>query len=78
MTPIIDNRKPGNQLGVAAEAGSSMPRTKRAAHRVADKRADISVARPARKILCELKRDYHAEVWAVPMGQLERFYAHDL
>jgi hypothetical protein len=32
---------------------------------------------PARKILCELKRDYHAEVWTALMGQLERFYAHD-
>lgn len=44
---------------------------------VADKRADISVAMPARKILCELKRDYHAEVWTAIEGQLERFYAHD-
>jgi len=46
-------------------------------HMVADKRADISAAMPARKILCELKRDYHAEVWTALMGQLERFYAHD-
>src|SRR5258707_5132021 len=46
-------------------------------HMVADKRADISVAMPARKILCELKRDYHAAVWTALMGQLERFYAHD-
>jgi predicted NACHT family NTPase len=46
-------------------------------HMVGDKRADISVAMPARKILCELKRDYHAEVWTALMGQLERFYAHD-
>jgi hypothetical protein len=44
---------------------------------VADKRADISVAMPSRKILCELKRDYHAEVWTAIVGQLERFYAHD-
>ena len=42
-----------------------------------DKRADISVAMPSRKILCELKRDYHAEVWTAIEGQLERFYAHD-
>ena len=28
-----------------------------------DKRADIMVAMPARKILCELKRDYHSDVW---------------
>jgi predicted NACHT family NTPase len=46
-------------------------------HMVADKRADISVAMPSRKILCELKRDYHAEVWTAVEGQLERFYAHD-
>jgi predicted NACHT family NTPase len=46
-------------------------------HMVADKRADISVAMPARKILCELKRDYHPEVWTALMGQLERFYSHD-
>ena len=42
-----------------------------------DKRADISLAMPARKILCELKRDYHAEVWRAIEGQLERFYTHD-
>jgi hypothetical protein len=47
------------------------------AHMVANKRADISVAMPSRKILCELKRDYHAEVWTAIQGQLERFYAHD-
>ncbi len=46
-------------------------------HMVADKRADISAAMPGRKILCELKRDYHAEVWTAATGQLERFYAHD-
>lgn len=46
-------------------------------HMVADKRADISVAMPNRKILCELKRAYHAEVWTAIEGQLERFYAHD-
>jgi len=32
---------------------------------------------PGRKILCELKRDYHSEVWTAMTGQLERFYAHD-
>jgi hypothetical protein len=46
-------------------------------HMVADKRADISAAMPRRKILCELKRDYHAQVWTALMGQLERFYTHD-
>jgi hypothetical protein len=42
-----------------------------------DRRADISAATPARKILCEIKRDYHTDVWTAPDGQLERFYAHD-
>jgi hypothetical protein len=46
-------------------------------HIVADRRADISVAMPGRKILCELKRDYHADLWTAADGQLERFYAHD-
>jgi hypothetical protein len=46
-------------------------------HMAADKRADISVAMPSRKILCELKRDYNDEVWTAVEGQLERFYAHD-
>jgi hypothetical protein len=46
-------------------------------HMVADNRADISAAMAGRKILCELKRDYHAEVWTAIIGQLERFYAHD-
>ena len=46
-------------------------------HMARDKRADISVAMPGRKVLCELKRDYHAEVWTAITGQLERFYAHD-
>jgi hypothetical protein len=56
------------QLGVTVEPE---------AHMVGDNRADISVAMPGRKILCELKRDYHAEVWTALTGQLERFYAHD-
>jgi predicted NACHT family NTPase len=46
-------------------------------HMVADKRADISVAMPKRKILCELKRDYHGEVWTAIEQQLDRFYTHD-
>jgi hypothetical protein len=32
---------------------------------------------PARKILCEIKRDYHPDVWTAPDDQLEWFYAHD-
>ncbi len=46
-------------------------------HMARDKRADISVAMPKRKILCELKRDYHSDVWTAAEEQLERFYAHD-
>jgi hypothetical protein len=42
-----------------------------------DKRADMMVAMPARKILCELKRDYHADVWTAAEEQLERFYTPD-
>jgi hypothetical protein len=44
---------------------------------VTDKRADISVTVPSVKILCELKRDYHAKVWTAILGQLERFYTPD-
>ena len=43
-------------------------------HMVADKRADISAATPVAKVLFELKRDYHAEVWTAVEGQLVRFY----
>jgi hypothetical protein len=32
---------------------------------------------PGRKILCELKRDYHAEVWRAAEEQLDRFYTID-
>lgn len=46
-------------------------------HMVGDRRADISIAMPGLKILCELKRDYHDEVWTAIEGQLDRFYAHD-
>lgn len=55
-------------LGVSAEPE---------AHMVGDKRADMSVAMPGRKILVEIKRDYHADVWTAIEGQLERYYAHD-
>jgi hypothetical protein len=46
-------------------------------HMAHDKRADMMVAMPARKILCELKRDYHSDVWTAAEGQLERFYTPD-
>jgi hypothetical protein len=42
-------------------------------HMATDKRADISAAMPGRKILCELKRDYHADVWVAAELQLERY-----
>jgi predicted NACHT family NTPase len=66
---VITLLKPAlNPLGIMIEPEG---------HMVADKRADISAAMPGRKILCELKRDYHSEVWTALMGQLERYYAHD-
>src|SRR5690348_7847986 len=46
-------------------------------HMAADKRADISVAMPGRKVLCELKCEYHPDVWTAADQQLDRFYAHD-
>jgi predicted NACHT family NTPase len=46
-------------------------------HMVADKRADISVAMPGRKVLCELKRSHHDKVWSAATEQLDRFYVHD-
>ena len=46
-------------------------------HMARDKRADISVAMPGRKVLCELKRDYHSEIWTAIQNQLERYYAHN-
>jgi hypothetical protein len=46
-------------------------------HMAGDRRADISASMPARKILCEIKRDYHPDLWTAPDAQLERFYAHD-
>lgn len=46
-------------------------------HMAHDKRADMSVAMPGRKVLNELKRDYHPEVWTAAEQQLDRYYAHD-
>lgn len=50
--------------GVIAEAEGNMAK---------NKRADISVAIPNHKILVELKRDYHAEVWTAAEGQLANY-----
>jgi hypothetical protein len=46
-------------------------------HMVADKRADISVALPGQKILVELKRDHHPDIWIAAESQLDRFYTRD-
>jgi hypothetical protein len=46
-------------------------------HMVADKRADITAALPGRKLILELKRDTHAELWSAPATQLDRFYTRD-
>jgi hypothetical protein len=46
-------------------------------HMVADKRADITCALPGRKLIIELKRDIHSELWTAAATQLERFYTRD-
>lgn len=46
-------------------------------HMAGDKRADIVALLPAMKVVVELKRDYHAEVWIAIQHQLERFYTRD-
>jgi hypothetical protein len=46
-------------------------------HMVADKRADITAALPGHKLILELKRDIHAELWSAPATQLDRFYTRD-
>ena len=46
-------------------------------HMAADKRADVVALLPGMKLVVELKRDYHAEVWTSVQGQLERFYTRD-
>jgi predicted NACHT family NTPase len=46
-------------------------------HMANDKRADIAVVMPSRRILCELKRDYHRDVWTALDTQLQRLYLQD-
>ncbi|REG49551.1 hypothetical protein B0G80_5928 [Paraburkholderia sp. BL6669N2] len=41
------------------------------------KRADIVVTGRHFKIPVEIKRNYHADVWAAPMSQLDRLYTRD-
>jgi hypothetical protein len=42
-----------------------------------DKRADIAVARPGMKVLVELKKDVHSDVWSAAETQLDRLYTRD-
>ena len=42
-----------------------------------DKRADIAVSRPGIKVLVELKKDVHDDVWSAAETQLDRFYTRD-
>jgi hypothetical protein len=46
-------------------------------HMAADKRADIVALLPGMKLVVELKRDYHSEIWVAIQAQLERFYTRD-
>jgi hypothetical protein len=46
-------------------------------HMDRDKRSDISVAMPKRKVLIEVKRDRHSKVWHAAETQLDRFYTWD-
>jgi hypothetical protein len=46
-------------------------------HMAADKRADIVALVSGMKLVMELKRDYHSEVWVAIQEQLERFYTRD-
>ncbi len=46
-------------------------------HMASDKRADIVAILPKMKVVIELKRDYHAEVWTAIQDQLDRFYTRD-
>jgi hypothetical protein len=46
-------------------------------HMAADKRADIVALLPGMKLVLELKRDYHSEIWIAIQAQLERFYTRD-
>lgn len=55
-------------LGVTAEPEG---------HMADDKRADIALARPGIKVLVELKKNVHADVWNAVQSQLDRFYTPD-
>jgi hypothetical protein len=66
---LIDALKPGLMpQGVALEPEG---------HMVADKRADMVAMAPGMKVVAELKRDTHADVWTALEGQLDRLYTRD-
>lgn len=46
-------------------------------HMVSDKRADICLFANDMKLVLELKRDYHTELWTAIERQLDRFYTRD-
>ena len=46
-------------------------------HMAADKHADISIAMPASKILCELKCDYHRRYGRLSSSNWNGFFASD-
>lgn len=46
-------------------------------HMAKDKRADVVATLPGMKVVVELKRDIHDEVWTAIETQLERFYTRD-
>jgi hypothetical protein len=46
-------------------------------HMAGDRRADILVSMAGAKVLSELKRDYHPDLWSAAEAQLERFYTRD-
>lgn len=46
-------------------------------HMSIDKRADIVLLSPGKKLPLELKRDYHKDLWTACQNQLERLYARD-
>ncbi|MEX1200282.1 MAG: hypothetical protein WEB02_05790 [Methylophaga sp.] len=46
-------------------------------HMSSDKRADVCIFANNMKLVIELKRDYHPELWTAVERQLERFYTRD-
>lgn len=66
---LIDLLKPALlPLGIALEPEG---------HMVADKRADVVALISRMKVVAELKRDIHADVWTALESQLDRLYTRD-